>query len=216
MGRRADRRRRNRRSGQRRGRSGFRIPNMGVVLGSLVLAVVVVMIYLLWQGGSPALAFDKLHADLGTVRSDQEGIQTFLVMNRGSSALEIGTVDIVVEQGCDQVTTTQNAIEIEAGGQALLPVHLGPHLELGPHRLRLNVASNDPSRPSSTLSLSFNVTDSQQRSARGPRLAVDKEFIDIGDVPYDWPMYEQFTLRNTGDAPLDLYGIPIVRVEEGC
>jgi hypothetical protein len=177
---------------------------------------VAVAVYLVWPGGGPALAFDKLQVDLGTVTRDQEGVQTFLIMNRGDGPLEVGPVDLVVEQGCDQAETVQDSLEVRSGEQVLLPVHLGPHRKLGPHRITVNVASNDPSRPSSTLSLRFDVTEEQQGSESGPRLNVDKKTIHIGDVPYDWPLYELFTLRNDGDAPLVLRGVPVVRVEEGC
>ena len=45
---------------------------------------------------------------------------------------------------------------------------------------------------------------------------MDKQTIDFGDIPYDWPLYERFTLRNDGDEPLVLEGTLEARVEEGC
>ena len=93
---------------------------------------------------------------------------------------------------------------------------MGPHRDLGPHRYSLTLESNDPARARKTLSVRFSVTEPSASRMAGPDLVVDKSIIDIGDVPYDWPMYEQFTLRNAGDQPLVLEGAPVVRVEQGC
>jgi len=64
--------------------------------------------------------------------------------------------------------------------------------------------------------MQFDVEEETPPGTGGPRLRIDKEIIDSGAVPYDWPLYEQFTLRNTGDAPLIL-NVPLgVGVAEGC
>lgn len=184
--------------------------------GAFILAVLAVAIYFLRAGTAPVLAFDKLDVDLGTVTRDQEGIQTFLVMNRGDGPLELGPVDIVAEQGCSEAEVMDGKSNVQPGGNVLLPIHLGPHNELGPHRILMKVPSNDPNRPLTTLSISFRVEEGQSAEQTGPSLRVDKEMIDIGAVPYDWPLYEQFTLRNAGNEPLMLNGYALVRVSEGC
>ncbi|MBI4307676.1 MAG: DUF1573 domain-containing protein [Chloroflexi bacterium] len=166
--------------------------------------------------GSPVLAFDTLQVDLGTVQRRQEGFQTFLAINRGGSPLRIGPVKVRVEQGCSVAETVTQSTEVQPNEVVALPVKFSQHRELGPHHLLLDVASNDPVRPLTTLSLRFMVTESAAAPANGPRLRVDKDVVDIGKVPHDWPMYEQFTLRNDGSAPLVLQGTPVVRVEEGC
>ncbi|MBF8267417.1 MAG: hypothetical protein HW388_925 [Dehalococcoidia bacterium] len=166
--------------------------------------------------GAPSLAMDTLQVNLGTVARSQEGMATFLVINQGGMPLQVEGVSIQVEQGCDIAETIEEGYEIQPGEIALLPVTLGKHRELGPHRLLVNVTSNDPLRRVTTASLRFVVVEDEASSGTGPRLRVDKEMIDIGTVPNDWPMYERFTLRNDGDAPLVLEGDLMVRVEEGC
>ncbi len=163
----------------------------------------------------PALALDKLSVDLGEVSQRQEGFQGFLVINKGDSPLKVGPVTIQVELGCDEAETVKGDTEVQTGEMILLPVKFGPHHEVGPHRILVQLSSNDPVRPLVAVPVSFTVVEAQQ-PAGGPRLSVDKESIDIGTVPFDWPLYEQFTLRNVGDAPLVLEGTPVVRVEEGC
>ncbi|MDP2952337.1 MAG: hypothetical protein Q8O76_03360 [Chloroflexota bacterium] len=164
----------------------------------------------------PALAVDKLGVELGSVARDQQGIQTFLVTNTGGRPLRAGPVSIRVEQGCPAAESAPGSPEVRPGEVAVLPIKLGPHRQLGPHRLTVDIPSNDPVRPRTTLSLRFDVKEGPPPSGPGPRLRVDKEMIDIGTVPWDWPLYEQFTMGNDGDAPLVLEGVPEVRVEEGC
>lgn len=184
--------------------------------------------------GAPAIAFDKLWVELGTVARDQQGIQTFLVMNRGDSPLQLEQVSIQVEQGCDAAEVDEErSAEIQPGEAWFLPIKLGQHQELGPHRLLVKVSSNDPDRPLATLGMYFEVAEAPPAPGPGPRLRVDKEMVAIGTVPYDWPLYEQFTLRNDGDQPLVLEfpegalaareawgevseGVLAARIEEGC
>ena len=187
-----------------------------VLAGAITTGVLVFAVFSLWPRQTPALAFDKLHVDLGTVARDQEGTQTFLVMNRGDEPLEVGPVDIVVEQGCDEVEVGEHDPEVQPGEHMLLPISLGPHRMLGPHRVLLNFQSNDHARPITTLSMQFDVEEETPSGTGGPRLRVDKEIIDTGVVPYDRPLYEQFTLRNAGDAPLVLNVPMVVGVERGC
>jgi len=49
-----------------------------------------------------------------------------------------------------------------------------------------------------------------------PRLAVDREQIDFGKVPFDKPVRAEFELSNVGDEALQLLAIPTVEVREGC
>ncbi len=52
--------------------------------------------------------------------------------------------------------------------------------------------------------------------ARGPRLAVDRDLIDFGPVPFEQIVRARFHVRNVGDEPLQLVGSPEVVVVEGC
>lgn len=56
----------------------------------------------------------------------------------------------------------------------------------------------------------------EQDGGGTPRLVVDQERIDYGDVAYDTP--KTFTLRvtNTGDGTLRFREKPYVQVLEGC
>ncbi len=164
----------------------------------------------------PVIAFDKLGVDLGTLAQDSEAVQTFLVLNKGDSLLQVEPIKIEALQGGDPFKTVTGSTSVKPGNIVGLPVTIGPHQDLGPHRLLVSVESNDRDRPVATVSKQFTVMGQPPAPGPGPRLRVDKETIDIGVVPYDWPLYERFTLRNDGDAPLVLEGEPMVRVEAGC
>lgn len=164
----------------------------------------------------PAIAFDKLGVDLGTLAQDSEAVQTFLVINKGDSLLQVGPVKIEALQGGDALRTATGSTGVKPGSVLLLPVTIGPHQELGPHRLLVSVESNDPDRPVATVSLHYTVAREETAPVAGPRLRVDRETVDAGIIPYDWPLYERFILYNDGDAPLVIEGPPVVRVEEGC
>ncbi len=51
----------------------------------------------------------------------------------------------------------------------------------------------------------------------GPRLAVDRERIDLGRVVYDKSVRAVFTIKNVGDQPLQISERQItVKLVEGC
>ena len=54
------------------------------------------------------------------------------------------------------------------------------------------------------------------QGVEGPRLAVDQEKIDFGQVPVERMVAATFELRNTGDRPLQILSEPQVTVKEGC
>ena len=141
---------------------------------------------------------------------------TFLAINYGALPIKVGPVNIVALQGGDTGSSLQDTVSVSANGIYAIPIQVGPYKQLGPHTMQVTVTSNDPKAQTTTLTVDFTVVEGLARKAKGPRLRVDKQLIDIGNTPYDWPLYEQFTLRNDGDAPLVLAGTPTIRVELGC
>jgi len=49
-----------------------------------------------------------------------------------------------------------------------------------------------------------------------PRLIVDREVVDLGDLPFDAPARVVFTLTNAGEGTLKLAGVPRVEAVKGC
>jgi len=49
-----------------------------------------------------------------------------------------------------------------------------------------------------------------------PRLKVDREVVDLGDVPLGKTVSVTFQLANVGDKPLRFTAQPFVEVVEGC
>lgn len=49
-----------------------------------------------------------------------------------------------------------------------------------------------------------------------PRLIVDREVVDLGDLPFGAPARVVFTLTNAGPGTLKLAGVPRVEAVKGC
>lgn len=49
-----------------------------------------------------------------------------------------------------------------------------------------------------------------------PRLQVDRDVVDMGDVPVNQIVDVTFNIANTGDQTLRITEQPVVRVVEGC
>lgn len=49
-----------------------------------------------------------------------------------------------------------------------------------------------------------------------PRLSVDREKIDLGEVKLGQTVQAAFALKNTGDRPLRFSKAPYIEVVEGC
>lgn len=49
-----------------------------------------------------------------------------------------------------------------------------------------------------------------------PKLVIDQEQIDFGDVPLNKMVKASFTLSNSGDQPLIISNSPVAEVVEGC
>lgn len=164
----------------------------------------------------PVVGVDKASVDIGTVSRDFETTETFFIANYGSEPLTAGPASVRVEQGCNAVQVQSDSLTVAPGKGALLPVRLGAHKVAGPHVVRLDVPTNDPHTPTRTLTIRFTVDNATVPAATGPRLHVDKTVINTGVIPLDWPGYEQFTLRNIGDAPLVLEVPRSATALEGC
>jgi hypothetical protein len=52
--------------------------------------------------------------------------------------------------------------------------------------------------------------------AGSPRLKVNQDVIDLGDVPLDRPVEVTFQLANLGDQPLRFSQEPFIEVAQGC
>lgn len=67
-------------------------------------------------------------------------------------------------------------------------------------------------RPSAPVGTSTNAT----LAVDAPRLVVDRQQIDFGQVPLDIPVKATFQLSNVGGQPLQIVSQPVVEVKQGC
>ena len=61
-----------------------------------------------------------------------------------------------------------------------------------------------------------NSASSAAQSQGGPRLAVDRDLIDFGNVAFNRMVKASFRLRNVGDKSLQLPASPPLEVFDGC
>ena len=59
-------------------------------------------------------------------------------------------------------------------------------------------------------------SDKAGNATRAPRLQVDQELVDFGEVKFKQPVSTTFTLTNTGDETLIFSQVPYIEVLEGC
>ena len=57
---------------------------------------------------------------------------------------------------------------------------------------------------------------SKPQVSGGPALQVDREKIDLGDVPLGQTVSAQFEITNVGDQPLRFTQKPYIQVAAGC
>ncbi len=67
-----------------------------------------------------------------------------------------------------------------------------------------------------TSGSSMGTPDVTPEVAGAPKLKVDHEKIDLGDIKLGNTVRTAFELTNTGDRPLQITGAPYVEVVEGC
>ena len=59
-------------------------------------------------------------------------------------------------------------------------------------------------------------TDGSASGGGTPKLVVEQDAFDYGDVPLNTTITTTFVVRNEGSGPLKILGVPQVEVREGC
>ena len=59
-------------------------------------------------------------------------------------------------------------------------------------------------------------TENISETDGAPRLVVDQDKVDYGDVKLNTPIETVFTIQNAGDGPLEILGVPQVELVDGC
>lgn len=163
------------------------------------------------------IVFDKQSVTIDGVMEGQEVTQTFLVMNRTLRPVIVKSVEVLDASECDEVLVPQSTFVVPPEGISVLSVRMRGHeASASPHTVSLALKTMDGGDTEDRLAITFRQVTAALEVQSGPRLGVDRNTVDIGDIPYDWPMHEKFVLFNYGDQPLQLDGVPLVRVLEGC
>ncbi|MBI2863150.1 MAG: hypothetical protein HYX94_01125 [Chloroflexi bacterium] len=84
--------------------------------------------------------------------------------------------------------------------------------------VRQGINSVPAAAPTVALANPQSVTPAKQvdpASTKGPRLTINAEAVDFGEIPYSQAIALSFTIKNVGAAPVSL-GPAFIRVKEGC
>jgi len=103
--------------------------------------------------GSPIIEFDEHVHDFGVVNQDMLVKHRFVIKNAGRALLTIQNVR--TSCGCTAATVGLEAIP--PGGTSPLEVTLGTRFFSGPDSKTIQVDSNDPHKPTSTLEIKFDI-----------------------------------------------------------
>jgi hypothetical protein len=103
--------------------------------------------------GSPVIEFDERVHDFGVVNQDMFLKHQFVIKNAGSAVLAIRNVST----SCGCVTATVERKAIPPGGSSPLEVTLGMRFFSGQGNKTLQIDSNDPSHPTSTLEIKYDI-----------------------------------------------------------
>lgn len=198
------------------------VPSRRIVLSTLVVGIA---IGLFACGEGPVeptpepigIEFDKQAVTIEGVTEGRDVTQTFLLVNRGEQASIVRAVKVLDSSECDEVKVPESSFFIAPGDSVVISVLMKGHkaTEL-PHTVKLGVQTRSGGVAQTNLDITFQGITDAPTAHSGPRLGIDHESVDIGIIPYDWPMHERFVLVNYGDQPLRFNGTPLIRVLEGC
>ncbi len=192
------------------------------ILAFLAVAVIAVVIACGESSVEPTkiptgIVFDKQSVTIDGVMEGQDVSQSFLVMNRSLRPVIVKSVEVLDASECDEVLVPQSTFVVPPEGISIISVRMRGHkASASPHTVSLGLETMDGGDTKDRLTITLQQVTAAPGVQSGPRLGVDHNTVDIGNVPYNWPIHERFVLFNYGDQPLQLDDVPLVRVLEGC
>jgi hypothetical protein len=125
----------------------------------------------LWgQDKAPSMVFDNLVKDFGKVMQGETIKHVFSFSNKGSSTLEI----LSVGPSCGCQATSLSAKQIQPGQSGQIEVSVDTAILIGAIDESVNIITNDPRRPSVSLSIRADVQ---------PEISVSSPSIFFENVP---------------------------------
>jgi hypothetical protein len=103
--------------------------------------------------GRPAIEFDERVHDFGVVNQDISLEHPFVIKNTGNAVLIIQNV----RTSCGCTAATVGLTTIPPGGSSPLEVSMGTRFFSGPGSKTIQVESNDPLHPTSTLEIRYDI-----------------------------------------------------------
>ena len=150
------------------------------------------------NGAAPVASVSTTTLNIGNVTVGSTGTGTFTVYNTGTAPLEVSDIASSVAT----FTTAPIAAIIAPGDSLLVTVTFAPTVA-APLTTVVTVVSNDPANPALTV-----IVNGTGVVAPAPLVAVSATNL-VFNANVGLPVSRPFTVRNTGNAPLQLTGLLI-------
>ncbi|MBL0174487.1 MAG: choice-of-anchor D domain-containing protein [Ignavibacteria bacterium] len=147
---------------------------------------------------APEIQLSSSSLDFGAVAVSSSSTRSVTINNTGNAQLTLSSQAVGGTDAAQFVVTRLAASPIAAAGSDYVEIRFTPS-SAGAKNATLTIASNDPNRPSSTVSLSGIGTSGAQ-----PRLSVSASLLDFGTAAVSALVTRDVVLTNTGTAPLNI------------
>lgn len=167
---------------------------------------------ILAQFNAPKISAKKTFHDFGTVVEGQVVNTTFEIKNDGTANLIINNV----QASCGCTAAQPDKKELKPGEKTSLKVEFNSAGRLGPQEKYVYVMSNDPKTPDFRFNFTCVVVqknDSKPAEVKIPKLRLDKNQYDFGNVEEGKLVEVKIGLKNDGKGLLEIQD---VKTSCGC
>lgn len=158
----------------------------------------------------PKIAVQQPSHDFGDIKQDEIVTHSFIISNSGGDILIIK--DVKASCGCTAAKPDRN--ELKPGESTNILVSFNSKGRKGPQSKTVTVTTNDPEKPSTTLTFKCNVivTETVSNNA-GAKIFFNETQHDFGKVKEGGKVEYTFTFENKGTESLQ---IKDVKTSCGC
>lgn len=158
----------------------------------------------------PKIAVQQLSYDFGDINQGDVVNHSFIITNSGGDVLIIK--DVKASCGCTAAKPDKN--ELKPGESTNITVSFNSKGRKGPQNKVVNVTTNDPDKPLTTLTFTCNVVATETTSNNsGAKIFFSETQHDFGKVQEGGKVEYTFTFENKGT---ELLQIKDVKTSCGC
>ncbi len=159
---------------------------------------------------TPRITSPKPTHDFGDILEGQVVSHSFEIVNQGTTDLKIDKV----QASCGCTAAQPEKKLLKPGEKTVIKVEFDSENRMGQQHKYVYVKSNDPKAPDFKLSFTANIVDKIiNKSGKNPKLILNQNQYDFGNVDEGKVVEAKIGLKNTGD---DVLEIKDVKTSCGC